>query len=201
MELLITLIILLVLAIVFFVTYPIIKRKIVAKKYNDFCSRKIKAIASKNGLKYLTNLKLSFFNQNELGIDHILFGKKYFYILSNYYYDGYIKGTAKDNSWIYTKRRSNETEYIDNISEQLSEKTGVFSSKITANPELIVPIAILNNECEIRVSGINKNNTFVVHYSSLKKLIKNLESRNIENLDLKQIKNKYEILREENEQK
>ena len=44
MNLLIVLIVLLVLAIVFFVTYPILKRKIVNKKYSTFCSKKIKAI-------------------------------------------------------------------------------------------------------------------------------------------------------------
>lgn len=198
MGLLIALILLLIIAIVFFVTYPIVKGKIVTKKYGDFCSKKVKSIADKNGFKFLTNLKLVSFNREELGIDHILFGKKYIYILSNYQFNGDIKGTPDNNSWILLKRHNKGCEYIDNISNQLSEKTRVFSSKISANPELIMPIAIVNNECEIRVDGINDNNTFVIHYSSLKKLIKKLEFRDIKNLDVEEVENQYELLKNEN---
>ena len=118
--------------------------------------------------------------------------------MTNYYYEGYVKGDAENNSWIFTKRHSEDTEYIDNISNQLSEKTRVFSSKISANPELIMPIAIVNNECEIRVDGINDNNTFIIHYSSLKKLIKKLELRDIANLDVEEIENQFEFLQNEN---
>ncbi len=194
MGLLIALVILLVLAIVFFITFPIIKRKIIAKKYNIFCSKKIGSIAKKNNLLFLTNLRLSNYSGEEINIDHILFGKKYIYILINYFFNGDIKGTSENNSWILEKRHDEGCEYIDNISNDLTGKNGVFSEKITANPELIIPIAIVNNDCEIKVNGINNNNTFVVHYSSLKKLIKKLESRSIANLDCEQTKNIYESL-------
>ena len=99
------------------------------------------------------------------------------------------------------KRRDKTNEYIDNISNQLCEKTRVFSEKISANPELILPIAILNNDCAINVNGINNNNTFVIHYSSLKKLIKNLESRDIADIDSEKEKNIYENLVNENEER
>lgn len=198
MGLFIALIVLLVLAIVFFVTFPILRRKIIAQKYSLFCSKKIRAIAKKNNYLFLTNLNLTNYSGDEIKIDHILFGKKYIYILINYFFNGDIKGTSENNSWILEKRRNEGCEYIDNISNDLSGKNRVFSEKITANPELIIPIAIVNNDCEIKVNGINDNNTFVVHYSSLKKLIKNLESRSIANLDEEQIKNTYEILKNGN---
>lgn len=201
MGLLIALIILLVLAVVFFITYPIFRKKIIGKKYDVFCAKKIKAISVKNNYKFLVDLSLSFFNSTELGIDHIIFGKKYIYILTNYFFDGDIKGTSDNNSWILNKRHNEGSEYIDNISNQLSEKRGVFSSKIAANPELIIPIAIINNDCEIMVSGINNNSTFVIHYSSLKKLIKKLESRDIANIDEEQMENLYQNIKNENNEK
>lgn len=201
MGLLIVLIILLILAVIFFITYPILRGKIIAKKYDAFCAKKIKTISSKNNYKFLTDLSLSSFNNLELGIDHIIFGKKYIYILTNYFFNGDIKGTSDNNSWILTKRHNEGTEYIDNISMQLSEKRGVFSSKIAANPELIIPVAIINNECEIKVNGINNNSTFVVHYSSLKKLIKKLEARDVANLDEDQVENQYQNIKNENEAK
>ena len=197
MGLLIALILLLVLAIVFFITFPLLKRKIISKNYNVFCNKKLKAIASKNHYKYLTNLNLNFYSKEDVKIDHILFGKKYLYILTNYYFDGDIKGTVENNSWILEKRSDKTCEYIDNISNQLSEKNRVFSEKISANPELIIPIAIVNNDCEIKVNGINNNNTFVVHYSSLKKLIKKIELRSIPDLSLEQAENLYESLQNE----
>ena len=195
---LIALIVLLVLAIVFFITFPIIKRKIVAKNYNVFCSKKIAAISEKNKFLFLTNLKLTNYAGEELKIDHILFGRKYIYILTNYFFNGDIKGTSINNSWILEKRHDDGCEYIDNISHELSGKSGVFSEKIAANPELIVPIAIVNNDCEIKVNGINENSTFVVHYSSLKKLIKKLESRTIADLDAEKVQNIYENLKDGN---
>lgn len=200
MGLLIALIILLVLAVVFFISYPILKRKFVAKKYNVLIDKKVRAISTKNNLKFLSNVRLNFYSQEKGKIDHIIFGKKYIYILANFYFDGDIKGTIDNNSWILEKRGDNGCEYIDNISYDLSEKNRVFSSKINANPELIVPIAIVNNECEIKVNGINNNNTFVVHYSSLKKLIKKLESRNLPDLDQNQLQNEYENLSNENKE-
>lgn len=200
MGLLIALIILLVVAVVFFISYPILKRKFVAKKYNVLIDKKVRAISTKNNLKFLSNIRLNFYNREKGKIDHIIFGKKYIYILANFYFDGDIKGTIDNNSWILEKRGDNGCEYIDNISYDLSEKNRVFSSKINANPELIVPIAIVNNECEIKVNGINNNNTFVVHYSSLKKLIKKLESRNLPDLDQNQLQNEYENLSNENKE-
>ena len=197
MELLITLIIALILAVIFFAFYPIVKRKILSKKYSYFCSRKIRKIASKNDYLFLTNLNLVFYSSGKAGIDHILFGKKYIFILSNYYIDGDIKGTIENNSWILEKRRDKTNEYIDNISNDLSEKSMVFSQKINVNQEIIIPIAIINNECEINVQGINKNNTFVVHYSSLNKLIKKIDSRTIGNLYFDQVKSIYENLKDE----
>ena len=197
MGLLIALILLLVLAIVFFIAFPILRRKIISKKYNSFCCKKLMSIAKKNNYKYLTNLKLNFYTKEEIKIDHILFGKKFIYILTDYYFDGDIKGTIENNSWILEKRHENTCEYIDNISNQLCEKTRVFSEKISANPELITSIAIVNNDCEIKVNGINNNNTFVVHYSSLKKLIKKIESRSIPDLSSEQVENLYENLRDE----
>ena len=201
MALLIILIILLVLAVVFFVTFPIFKRRIFSKNYNAFCDRKIRVIANKNQLNFLSNFKLNLYGEEDAKIDHIIFGRKYIYILTNYYFDGDIKGTSDNNSWILNKRGNNGSEYIDNISNQLSRKNGVFSSKISANPELILPIAILNNDCAINVNGINNNNTFVIHYSSLKKLIKNLESRDIADIDSEKEKNIYENLVNENEER
>lgn len=198
MGLLIALIILLVLAIVFFISFPIFRRKIIRKKYDVFCSKKIRTIAKKNNLLFITNLKLTNYSGEEIKIDHILFGKKYIYILIDYYFNGDIKGTSENNSWILEKRHDEGCEYIDNISNDLSGKNRVFSEKITANPELIIPISIVNNDCEIKVNGINNNSTFVVHYSSLKKLIKKLESRDITNLDDEQIKNIYENLKNGN---
>ncbi|MBQ0008858.1 MAG: hypothetical protein KBS97_01060 [Firmicutes bacterium] len=201
MGLLFALILLLVLAVVFFITYPILSRKIITKKYDVFCAKKIKTISTKNGYKFLTDLSLSSFNKLELGIDHIIFGKKYIYILTNYMFDGDIKGASDNNSWILKKSHNQGSEYIDNISLQLSEKRGVFSSKIAANPELIIPVAIVNNNCEIRVEGINNNSTFVIHYSSLKKLIKKLESRDVANLDEEQVEIQYQNIKNENEEK
>ena len=201
MALLIVLILLLILAVVFFITYPILRGKIITKKYSVFCAKKVRTISTKNNYKFLSNLKLTSFNNEELGIDHIIFGKKYIYILSNFLFNGDIKGSSDDNSWILTKRHNEGCEYIDNISHELFEKRGVFSTKITANPDLIVPIAIINNNCEIKVEGINNNSTFVVHYSSLRRLIKKLESRDIPVLDEEQVENAYQNLRNENEEK
>lgn len=198
MGALIPLIVLLIFAIVFFITYPILKRKFVYKNYNVLCSKKIRRIADKKGYKIVSDFNLDFYGENDKKIDNILIGKKYIYIFSYYLFKGDVKGTIDNNSWILEKRGDQGCEYIDNISCDLSEKNRVFSSKINANPELIMPIAIINNDCEIKVNGINNNNTFVVHYSYLKKLIKNLESRDIANLDSELIENQLEIFKNEN---
>lgn len=193
----IILIVLLIIAVIFFVAYPFIRIKIISENYNYFCNKKIKKIAIKNDVNFLTNLKLENYNKEKLGIDSIIFGKKYIYIISNFYYDGEIKGDIKNNSWMFIKRGEKTAHYIDNLTDNLSEKTRGFCEKINANPELIVSIGLLNNECYFNIEEPNSPNTFIVRYSSLKKLISQLEEREIKSLDENLLEKEYQKLMEE----
>ena len=193
----IILIVLLVLAVIFFITYPFIKVRIISENYSYFCNKKIKKIADKNNVNFLTDLKLENYNKEKLGIDSIIFGKKYIYIISNLYYDGEIKGDVKNNSWMFIKRGEKSAHYIDNLTDNLSEKTRGFCEKINANPELIVSIGLLNNECFFNIEEPNSANTFIVRYSSLKKLIRQLEERDIKSLDENLLETEYQKLKEE----
>ena len=196
----ICLLILLCLAIIFFITYPIFKRRLLSRNFNNFCNKKIAYISKRNKFKFLNNLNLENFNSEKLGIDNIILGNKYIYIISNYYYDGVVKGELEDNSWNYFKKSSLNSVYVDNLYKKAKQIVDEFTSLIHVNQGLIIQISLISNECDFQVKNTNSQSSFVIHYSYLKRLIKKLESRNIASIGNENINACYEEIKKQNEQ-
>lgn len=198
MFLFILLLILLILSIVFFVGFPIVKRKLIPEKFKSFCERKIKHIASKNNYLYLSNLNLTNLDLKKIDINHILFGEKFIYIFKEMPLVGEISGVVDDNSWIYSSSVEKTTKYIDNISHVLNENIQDFAGIININPQLIVSICVVPNECDLLIKDINKANLIVTHYSSLKGLINKIESISIAPIDKEKLIQDFELINEKN---
>lgn len=195
----ILLLILLVLAITFFITYPIIKRLVLPEKFNLLCGRKIGRIAIRNKIHFLNNPKFQNYVTKPEKIDHILFGKKFIYLINDYCLLGEVNGSLKDSSWRYTKYREKSSSYIDNLVNSSNKNIQDFAGIINVNPEFIVSICVIPNECFLTVEGENSTRVAIVHYSSVNKVIKHFENLEIDDLNIEQFEQTYNLLNERNE--
>lgn len=195
----ILLLILLVIAIAFFITYPIVKRLVLPEKFNVFCERIIRRFAKRNKYHLVNESRLLNFDSKQLKIDHVLFGKKYIYIIHDACLMGEVKGSLEDSSWLYKKYGERVSNYVDNLVDVSNENIRDFAGIIGVNAEIIVAICIIPNECDFQIKGTNSTNVNVVHFSSVKRLIKNLESQNIGELNQERLDESYKTLKEKNE--
>lgn len=192
--------ILLVLAIVFFIGFPIYKRKILAEKYNDFCKRKIERICIKNNYKILNNLDVQNYDLQNLKIDHVVFGKKFIYLINDYYLNGDVTGDKKDNSWVYYNRVKKSTHYINNLNIVGEKNIQDFAGIFNTNPDILLSISVIPNECRFSVKDANKPSSYVSNYWMVKKIIKYLERSKINDLNNKQLVEIFELIRSKNEE-
>lgn len=178
---------LLILSLGFFISYPFVLRKVLPEKFSSFCDKKIDRICKKNDFIKYSNYNIQNFDIKSRKIDQVIFAKKYIYIVSNICLLGEVSGDKNDHSWCYKKRETKETSYIDNIIDVSEQNIQDFAGIINANHEIIVAINVIPNECQMNVSDVNKVDSFVIHYSSLNKLLKKLESREVSPLDKNQL--------------
>lgn len=184
----------LVIAVVAFITYPIIIRKMVPTKFHDFCEAKIKRISLRRNCLAIPDLKIRNLESKPLKIDHVLFGKKYIYIISDFALLGDISGDENNNSWIYLNNVKKATEYLDNLKMLSKQNTKEFAEILGINEDAIVSVILIPNEATIYVKNVNESKNIIVHYSSFNRLIRRLERLKIGELNIEQIKQHYESL-------
>ena len=85
------------------------------KRYINIYGRKIYHIALDNDYYLINNVKLASHDDKIASINHLLFGDKYIYLISDYYYRGEVSAKESDLSWIYRPLSKKEhARYIDN---------------------------------------------------------------------------------------
>ena len=185
----IALAILLVLVVCFIIFYPIILKRKYKKGFVKIYGKKIYRYALHNDLYLINQLELRCNDDQMLNIDHLLFGNKYIYVISDYYLPGVIEAKENDQSFIYQSIEKNSQKvYIDSLllrNEAITKKLAV---NLGLNPSLFVSIAIVDNDSEFKeLKKTNKDN-YMIHISNFSKLLNKLESRNVAPLNDEQLK-------------
>ena len=187
-ALFITLAVLLVLVILFLIFFPIINRKITAKRFVNVYGRKIYRVALDNDFYLINQVKLASHDNKTANVNHLLFGNKFIYLITDYYFYGEVSAKESDNSWIYRPFNKKErARYVDNpllISDDLITEV----SRITGiDEDLFIGIVVVNSECDIKgFDGKSKIN-FLVHINKLPRLIETIEKRDVSPLKEKQL--------------
>lgn len=190
--------VLLIIAILFFISFPFIKRIVLKNKFVSIYGNKVKTLAKKNNLVTLNSVKLANIN-NEVEIDHIIFGKKFIYLITDFYFDGFINGDEKSNSWIYVTSFKKNASYIKNLLALGKEKITSFSEYGEIDKNVLVHISFVNGGCELKIDSKNDGNSLVVKTRELYRMIKKFESQNIKEFDKEQLKVVIEEIVSKNE--
>ena len=178
--------VLLIVAILFFISFPFIKRIVLKNKFINIYGNEVKRFAKKNNLTSLNSIKLANIN-DEVEIDHILFGKKFIYLITDFYLDGIVTGDEESNSWIYITRFKRKASYIRNLLALGEEKISSFSLHGEIDKDVLVHISLLNSDSELKIKSENFKNSLIVKTRDLHKIIRKFESQNIKEFDKEQL--------------
>ena len=197
----IALAIILVLFIVAFVLFLLMLRKMTSESFKRLATRKVRNIARRHKLLAIENLNILNYKREHLGIDHVIFGNKYVYIITDYMLKGFVSGEVNDNSWVYFNKLKKKNQYLDNLSYVSDKNIQEFAGILGISTEPIVSICLVPNECDFTVKQLEYNKKMVVHYSSLNRKIKELESQNIGTLNEQQTNEQYSAIKSKNEER
>ena len=188
----------LVLFVVAFALFLVFLRKMDSATFRKFCEKKVKRFAKRNKLLVIEDLHILNYQREKVGIDHVIFGKKYIYIITDILLRGFVKGETNDNSWVYFNTNTKKTHYISNLSNISEQNIREFAGILGINADPIIAINLVPNECDFSIKQLENENKMVVHYSSLLKRIKELEKKNIGSLNEDQIYEQYTAIKERN---
>lgn len=176
-------IILLVLGFIF-IFLPI-RRAYIKKRFRDYYYRTIKKIAV-NEDYYLINRFIFRIDDSQTGtIDHIIFGEKFIYIITDKYYEGNLRGKQTDKSLILIDKKGKKF-YTDNPYLESQKLLTSLSLNTDLDSEIMIGIAVVNNGVNIGVKPEGKQ-YYAIQIKKLPQLIKAIESRPVDPLNEKQL--------------
>lgn len=197
----IALAIILILFIVVFVAFFIFLKRMTFETFKCLCERKVKTIARKNKLLVIERLNLLNYKREKLGINHVIFGKKYIYIITDFLLKGFVSGEENDNSWVYFNTANKKKHYLSNLNKFSEQNIQEFSGILSIKPDLIVSICLVPNECDFKIKGTSTDQKVIVHYSSLARKIRRLEKQEIGSLNEEQIYEQFRTIKEKNSER
>ncbi len=177
--------ILLGLLLVFIVLFPFIKRKYIFKNFKRVYYKKINNVVLDNDYLLINDLTLNDREGKICTIDHLIFADKYIYVVKDRYYRGGIAGNKEDNVWFFYGKQGQKEEFENpmNVNKKRIEKL----SNITHfDNDYFISIVLINNDCVVKnLKSLQSNDSYIVPYNQLKKLIKTIESRNVPPIEQK----------------
>lgn len=194
----IALAIILVLFIVAFILFLIVLRKMDFATFNKLIQKKVRRFARRNKLLAIDDLNILNYQREKVGINHVIFGKKYIYVITDFLLKGFIRGETNDNSWVYYDKIKKNTSYLSNLNKISEQNIQEFSGILGINTDPIVSICVVPNECDFSIEHLENEKKMVVHYSSLNRKIKEMENLNIGSLNEEQIYEQFNTIKERN---
>ena len=192
------LLIILIILLTTFICFFVWLRRMNAETFESLCEKKVKRIADRNAYQAITNLNISNYDREKLIVNHAIFGKKYIYLISDFFLRGFVSGDNKDNSWIYYDNLKKKHNYLSNLFSLSSKNMRDFAGILQISNDPIIAICLVPNEVDFKIGNAKDEKKFIVHYSSLGRLIRKLERRNIGELDQEQIDYRVKLLNSKN---
>ena len=161
--------------LVFFVILPIRERQI-KNHFREYCYKQIYKLAFDEDY-YLINDFSFKVDGKSVSIDHILFGNKYFYVIIDTYLPGDLIGKENDKSLILIDKH-NQKFYTENQFQTCKLLMDYLKAKTGIDKELLIGIAIVNNDCKVGVES-NSKQFYIIQRNKFKKLVKAIENREV----------------------
>ena len=149
--------------------------------------KKIMAIAEMNDYLLVNNIVLRNRELVVCNIDHILFGKKYIYVIKDRYYRGAISGNIKDDVWLFFNTRDEKTE-ISNPMKRNEVRVEKLCALTNIDKKMIVSIVVVNNDCMIKdVKSLQSPRSYICSIKGLRRVIRKIEKSKVADIDQKSL--------------
>lgn len=150
--------------------YPIIRKTAV---YYDF---------------YLINqLEISVGANDSIFIDHLIFGDKYIYIVSDFVFKGTLSGKSQDSKWILKTKKGEEV-MVDSPVYKNRELVQKLSLRTALDQATFIAVTLVSQDTKITDLEVNDAQNYIIDTRDFMKLILKIESRNIRPLNSDELK-------------
>ncbi len=158
--------------------FPIIRSVFKRRHFRYYMGKKVYKIAHDNDYLLLQNLVLKISSDAYAKFDHVLFGNKYFYLINDKSYNGDVIGSNRDEIWQFYGN-SNSSQGIKNPLRVNQRRMDHFSNITGIDKEMLINIVVYNDDSLCTCVGLRSDSVFICKASELKKLIYELENRNV----------------------
>ncbi len=164
--------------ILFWVLFPLIRRKLFSSRYKRFYYDYVNHVVKYNDFYLINNLAFDVGDTQTLSIDHLIGGDKYIYVIIDYYLDGGIKiDPLQPISYVYKKddkkfEIANPLQVVAHSMTKLSSLSGISS-------EFLVGIVLINDDCNVVSIENGSSPVNIVRLRELSKFIGEYEKRSV----------------------
>lgn len=165
-----------VVAIIIFcaIFFPVRKARHI-RKFRDHYYKKIYSIAFDRDYYLINNFLFRVEDNKVACIDHLLFGDKYIYLISDLYYDGNLSGSYDDKSLVYMNNKGKKC-YTDNPFEKSERLMKRLCSVTSQDASIMIGIVLVNDDCKLDIES-DSSQFFICQRKKLASLIKEIEGR------------------------
>lgn len=196
----IALLILLILFVIGFIVLMALLRTMTSETYVKLITNKVRRLSKRKKLYSIVDLHLLNYDREKLNVNHVIFGNKYIYLISDLFLKGFVSGEVNDNSWVYFNNISKKTHYLDNLNKVSDKNIEDFAGILGISKDLVISICLIPNECDVNVNGYKNTEKLIVHYSGLNKVINSFERKQIGSFKKEQIYEQYQKIKSRNEE-
>lgn len=185
-ELTIILIVVLgLLAVYLLVSFPL-KKFLTRKLFRYRYYHHIYKYVDKKDYRLINNFVFKVDENTNAHFDHVVFGEKYIYLITDKYWSMGIYGKIQDPSWLLFKNEKNRI-YVDNPLAKNELRTKKISLVTGIDQSLFVAIVVVNNDCLIGDDTKLKYNNLLIKEKVLIKTIEEFESSEIPSINDEQL--------------
>lgn len=152
-----------------------VRKRLHIKKFRDHYYKKIYSIAFDRDYYLINNFLFRVEDNKVACIDHLLFGDKFIYLISDLYYDGNLSGSYDDKSLIYLNNKGRKV-YTDNPFEKSERLMKRLCSVTSQSPSIMIGIVLVNDDCKLDIQS-DSDQFYIVQRKKLPALIKEIEGR------------------------
>ncbi|MFA6755236.1 MAG: nuclease-related domain-containing protein [Bacilli bacterium] len=173
------------LLVLFLILFPIFYKKYEFRNFKKVFYKRINKIVLNHDYLLINDLVLKDHNGKICTIDHIVFAEKYIYVIKDRYYRGAISGQKDDNVWFFYGKKGVKEEF-ENPMKLNDKRIDKLSSITHFDRSMFISVVLINKNCIVKnLSSLNSKDSLIIPTSKLKKLIKNIESRDVAPIDQK----------------
>lgn len=182
-EYIILAVVLIVLLLIFAAIFAFVRRKTLQRfALLRFFYPTIRKTAVYYDYYLINQLQIQLINNESLYIDHILFGNKYIYVISDYLFKGVLNGKSQDLKWVLQDKKGQER-MIDNPLLETKKILQKLSLRTSLDHSNFIGITLVSKDTKITDLEVNDSQNFIIDTQDFTKLILRIESRDIKPLN------------------